>query len=472
MIGAIARKELTELRRDGRYRLAAGLVLALLLASSLVGWRNYLDLLAQAREAAAHDYGRWGQQQAKSPHDAAHHGVYVFKTPRPLSILDGGIEPYVGAAVLNGAHLQSEAQYPPAQEMTALQRFGELSPALVGQALLPLLVILLSFGAFAGEREQGTLRQLLSQGVAPSSLFWGKALGIAAALSIALAPAVLIGLVIAGGLAQPQLRADELARAGVMASVYGLYLAVVLFLSLGVSARCRTSRGALIILLTFWGAAVFAAPRVLLDAGGRLYPAPSSVDYWARVNDDWNKEAEARLEEVKNRALAEHHVDKVEDLPYDFTGEMMQSDDEAAQIATDRALAERFGVYERQNRFLEQGAFLAPVVGVSLLSMALSGNDLAQQRDFIRQAEEHRRDMGRRLNRYWIEHSRKDAEGWESWRFQGDAALWRSIPPFVYEPRPWTSAVADYPKALAALALWAVGSLLFARRGVSKLTEI
>ena len=39
MIGVIARKEFIDLRRDGRYRLAAGLILILLVASSLVGWR-------------------------------------------------------------------------------------------------------------------------------------------------------------------------------------------------------------------------------------------------------------------------------------------------------------------------------------------------------------------------------------------------------------------------------------------------
>ena len=41
MIGIIANKELTECRRDGRFRLAALLMLVLLTAASLLGWRNY-----------------------------------------------------------------------------------------------------------------------------------------------------------------------------------------------------------------------------------------------------------------------------------------------------------------------------------------------------------------------------------------------------------------------------------------------
>lgn len=42
------------------------------------------------------------------------------------------------------------------------------------QIFAPLLVIVLGFNAFAGEREQGTLRQALSQGVAARALLWGK----------------------------------------------------------------------------------------------------------------------------------------------------------------------------------------------------------------------------------------------------------------------------------------------------------
>ena len=42
-----------------------------------------------------------------------------------------------------------------------------------------LLIVLLTFGALAGERERGTLRQVLSLGVRPRDLVLGKALGLA-----------------------------------------------------------------------------------------------------------------------------------------------------------------------------------------------------------------------------------------------------------------------------------------------------
>jgi ABC-2 type transport system permease protein len=51
--------------------------------------------------------------------------------------------------------------------MTSLQRFSPLSMAFGLQILVPLLIVLLAFSAFTGERERGTLRQLLSIGVQP-----------------------------------------------------------------------------------------------------------------------------------------------------------------------------------------------------------------------------------------------------------------------------------------------------------------
>jgi ABC-2 type transport system permease protein len=72
------------------------------------------------------------------------------------------------------AHKQKELKYRPAQDRTAVQRFGELTAAEGFLVLLPLFIVLVTFGAFAAEREQGTLRQLLSLGVSRRDLAWGS----------------------------------------------------------------------------------------------------------------------------------------------------------------------------------------------------------------------------------------------------------------------------------------------------------
>ena len=165
MISRVARKELLEILRDGRFRVLSIAVLAVSLLSLAVGWKQYTDVAKQHQQAQAATRAQWLNQTKKNPHSAAHYGVYAFKPKSPLAIVDTGIDPYMGVAVWLEAHKQNEFKYRPAQDRTAVQRFGEMTAAETLQALVPLFIVLMTFGAFAAEREQGTLRQLLSLGV-------------------------------------------------------------------------------------------------------------------------------------------------------------------------------------------------------------------------------------------------------------------------------------------------------------------
>ena len=113
---------------------------------------------------------------------------------------------------------------------------ARLTAAATLQFLVPVLIILLAFTKFAGEREDGTLRQLAATGVSARVLAAGKALGVSAALAMVLVPAALVGataLVLASG---PAAISQSLLRIVVLAAVYGLYFSVWIALALAVSA--------------------------------------------------------------------------------------------------------------------------------------------------------------------------------------------------------------------------------------------
>jgi ABC-2 type transport system permease protein len=267
MIGTIARKEMTEIIRDGRFRWVAIAIFALLTAALAMGWKSYRDVKAQHEAARRETRNHWLDQGAKNPHSAAHYGIYAFKPRLPLSLLDRGVDDYTGVAVWLEAHKQNEFKHRPAQDATAVQRMSELTAATVLQVLIPLVVILLSFSAFAGEREQGTLRQLLSLGVPGGALAAGKAIGIASALALLLIPATALGVIAL------TLASDD----GAMA--------------LAVSARARTARFALIFLMAFWIINTMIAPRAVADLARAIHPTPSAFDFARRIlvkmmNDD------------------------------------------------------------------------------------------------------------------------------------------------------------------------------------------
>jgi ABC-2 type transport system permease protein len=182
MIAIIAAKDLRELARDGRLLWAGGLVVVLMLVALAVGWNRYAEVSSERSAGQALDYDAWLQQGYRHPHDAAEQGMHVFRPEPPLAVVDPGIEPFVGSTVWLQAHRQTELKFRPAQDATGLQRFGNLSPAWLLQVLFPLLIIIVGFNAMSGERERGTLRQLLSLGVPTRTFSAARRLGSRLAL--------------------------------------------------------------------------------------------------------------------------------------------------------------------------------------------------------------------------------------------------------------------------------------------------
>lgn len=467
MIGVIARKEFLELRRDGRFRAAAVVLLLLLLVSETFGWQNYLKLNSQAHRASQDERQRWLDQGDKFPHAAAHYGVFAFKAPRPTAILDTGIQPYVGASVWLEAHKQNEMLYRPAEDATALQRFGDLTVASVGQTLLPLLIIFVGFSALAGEREQGTLKQLMILGLRPSQLVFGKALGLLAGLLLVLLPAFVVALASAWLLAPPGQEADELIRVVLFATVYGVYLGGFLFFTLTVSAACRSAKSALVLLLAFWALTTLAVPRALLDVARARYPSTTALGLKHALDESLDRAVKTATEQRKQDLLKQYRVNKVEDLPVDFQGFVLQADEEAKYALFERHFGDFFGTLAEQQRFYQWGAVIAPVTALQLASMALAGTDLGQHRDFIDQAEANRRVIHTLINDYTVRHAVKGEEG--DWQVVGGRALWEGIPAFEYRPPDWAAALMPYRIGLVMLLSWLGGTAAAALFAASRL---
>lgn len=91
MISTIARKELTEMLRDGRFRASVAIVLLLLSTALALGVVNYREVRRAQREAQARDREAWLGQGPRNPHSAAHFGTYAFKPSSPLAFLDTGL---------------------------------------------------------------------------------------------------------------------------------------------------------------------------------------------------------------------------------------------------------------------------------------------------------------------------------------------------------------------------------------------
>lgn len=457
MLWIIARKELLETLRDGRFRVAAAVVIALTVASLAAGWKHYRDVSTQHEEARRGTRAQWLQQPKKNPHSAAHYGVYAFKPTSQLGIVDTGVDPYVGVAAWLEAHKQNEFRYRPAQDRTAVQRFGALTAAESLQAILPLFIILMAFPAFAGERETGTLRQLVSMGVDRRMLLAGKALGLTGALALVLIPALVLG-VAALALTDDGMLAGDASRAVLVSLAYVVYLGAFVGLSLAASAWLSSSRLALIVLLAFWMANALLVPRVAADVASRRDPLPTAVDFRQAMERDLNdtRELEARLEQKRAALLRQHNVATVDALPIGFGGVSLQEGEEHANEVFDRHYGQLFDIYDRQNRTALLAGSAAPVVPIRALSMAFSGTDFAHHRHFVAAAEEYRRHIQRVMNGDIVTNQRSGQT------YLADGDLWSRVPAFEYSS-PSTSWVLrrQMPAALT-LVVWMGAAWLLA----------
>ncbi len=455
MVLRIARRELLDMTRDGRFRAAVALIALLVLASLAAGWGHAHRIRAEHTAAAAVQRDLWLNKGEMNPHSAAHYGAFAFKPVSEAAVVDPGLEPYVGVSVFLEAHRQHLDRFRPAEDATPLKRLGDLTVASTLQLLVPLFIIALTFGAFAGEREQGTLRQVLATGVRGRALLAGKLLGLAAPI------ALVGGLAAVGGVAALVLLGGEsglqaLPRAGGLIGVYVAYFAAWMAFGLAASALAPSSRVALTVLLAVWFFNGFLAPRGASAVARALHPTPTPQEVQRAIDADLERLTpwDELVQTTTAALMAEHGVERPEDLPVNPEGLALIRGEEADTAVYERQYGRLTSIHERQARVFQWGAVAAPLLAVQSASMALAGTDYAHHRDFLNAAETYRTAYVRTLNDAVVAQSDLS----QTWAFQSGHDLWEEVPPFAYSLPDTAWALRGVNVALALLAAWVLAA--------------
>jgi ABC-2 type transport system permease protein len=232
---------------------------------------------------------------------------------------------------------------------------GQFDLAFVLIYMFPLFVFAISFNMLSVERDQGTLRMLLSQPVSLRQVVLAKTLlraGVIIGLAV-LVPALALLITRHSALNAAELGFFALWMALVIA--YGLFW---FMLSALVNSLGRTSATNALLLIGTWVLLVLVVPVTLNLAVSRIHPAPSRTDLAAqtrlvtidglnRYKDQFNQEYDVRPEallprdgrlEVASRLrafyLMEEYVDqRLADVLARFD----------RQLALQLALVDRFG---------------------------------------------------------------------------------------------------------------------------------
>lgn len=458
-----------ELRMLWRGRVA---VIALLLVALLSCVSAFIaaERAASARETRARLQSQvereFDAQPDRHPHRMVHYGHFVFRPLDPLAAFDPGIDSFSGSVVYLEGHRQNSANFADVRQSSLLLRFGELTPAFVLQTLLPLLIVVLGAGMIATDRDRGTLRLMLAQGVPSASLLAGKFLALLTAGIVASLPAVAALLLL--------VRAAEFPVWLAMFSGYGIYLLAWTLAVLLVSTISRTSGGALRFLLGAWAVLVVLLPRLAPEAAAVHASAPSrfetefAIQRELRAIGDSHDENDPYFAAFQRQTLRKYGVERVEDLPMNYKGLLAVEGERMTSELFDKHADLQFEIYHRQVRILDAFGLISPLPAIRRVSMAAARSDLFSHQRFIEQAERHRFLLVQHLNQlqadaltYADDTGRDDPQRERRTRIH--SSHWGEVPDFRFEAEPARQTVARALPALGMLMAWVVvmaGALL------------
>jgi len=201
--------------------------------------------------------------------------VVVDIPPSPLSVFSRGSQDLPTSVRVSPYHVPSSADEAGGSASISLhgtgtrpsnpllRMFSSIDLTFVISTILSLFAVILVFDSFSGEREQGTLKLLLSSSAGRVQLFAGKFLGALASLAIPLTVGFLEVMIL--WMIHPGLSLDARAwgSAGLVYCCSLLYLSSFLMLALLVALYSRESSSCLMSLLLAW-----VAVAVVIPAGG------------------------------------------------------------------------------------------------------------------------------------------------------------------------------------------------------------
>lgn len=458
MINSIAQKEFYSALRDKRFLVFAVIIFLLLLTSVFTGYKSF-ELLKREREVAqAHAEEDFHSQPDRHPHRVAHYGSYAFRPKSALSFLDAGLDPFTGTMVYLEAHQQNSANFSQAQQSGSLVRTGEMTMAFVMQWLMPLLIIFLCFNAFTAERENGTLKLLLSQGISMRQIAKGKIMGFSLLIACVVVPAFLLAVAAAVGISGAPWNIETALRLFTMIISYSLYFFIFIVCAVLISALCKQSKTALIVLLGCWIMACVVLPKLTVSLGDALFKAPSKammdaeIHHQAKNGINGHDAEDERTKAFTATLLKKYKVDSVSQLPVNLGGLIMAQGEAFSSQLYQKHFDELVNTFNKQNSISQLSGWLDPYQSIRHVSMAMAGSDFAHYVTFLNAAEAYRFKLTQHLNHlqaYKLSGKPKDT--------RLDKAEYHSYPEFIYQPPTFTQAIIPIVSSLIALALWALG---------------
>ncbi len=408
----------------------------------------------------------WEANPDKHPHRMAHFGTFAFRTSAPLGMFDYGLEGFMGSTVFLEAHRQNSVNFSDASFSTGTLRFGELSMALLVQLVLPLILIFIGFACIANDRQNGTLKILLSQGARWSEMLFGKTMGLFIIGLLFLLPMVLvtaIALTIYGS----EMASDSVwLRFTSVILGYMFFLCIVSSIIVLVSSYGSTPKNALLRLLGIWLLMVIVLPKSAQAMGSYWYPTPTKLAFESAIEKEEIQKGDSHnpddpyYNDLRDSVLAVHKVTRVTELPFNYSGFVMREGEKITSTLYKKHHAELLRTYQNQNTMSHSVGLLNPCMAIKQLSMIFSGTDFSSYIDFQQQADTYRYSLSQAMNELQMKYiNPKKTSGSEGKTHVVGHEHWEEFPDFEHRPIPFEESAREASLAMVSILFWVMLSL-------------
>ena len=249
MLRNLIHQELSGHLMSARFLAAVVITLLLVVANAVVLLEDYEQRLGRYNHQE--NVHRQKIQEAKT---YSRLNLFIERPPNPLSIFSSGLDKRLGSTfeIYHGSVPMISSGSARGLENPFLNLFSKIDLVLIFQVVLSLMALLFAYDAIAGERENGTLRLVISNPVRRGSILFAKYIGAMLCLLIPVLMSLMLVLILLSLNSAIHLGREDFLRIGGIVLTTSIYLSVFYLIGLLVSTLTRRTATSLMICMFLW----------------------------------------------------------------------------------------------------------------------------------------------------------------------------------------------------------------------------
>jgi len=278
MIRQIIHKEILENILSFRFTLSLVLIVVLFAVGGLVFFGKYKQQSSDYWERTNENLAGF-RGQSQQLYGLAFYRQSIWRKPKPLALCSEGFEKSLPDHFRFDVFSSDLPEIKGRSNFT-LSHFSSLDWAFIVSMILSFLALVFTYDSVSGEKEDGTLRQMLANTIPRHEVLLGKYIGVVLTIGIPLLIGLLVSLIIVVASNAVVISGLDWLKILAIILLSFLYLSIFILLGVFVSSRTAYPANSMVMLLLLWVMLVILIPgfgKIISEVSGKA-PNPTELE--------------------------------------------------------------------------------------------------------------------------------------------------------------------------------------------------